>query len=636
MRQKRALCLAAALALTAGCVVPAHATRGETAFSDVDPEAWYAQAVTYCTENGLMNGVGDGVFSPDTGISRSMLATVLHRMAGSPTGQYAHSFSDVPEGTWYTDAAKWAASTGVITGNENGEFVPEMSVTQEQLATVLYRFAQNEGRKTDTDGDHTALNYADISTVSTWAYQPMEWAVRTGILFGLENNGSIFLYPQNVSTRAQLAYAFMNYVTLEKEEGKILQGTQTAVIEGFDWGPAVTKTILTLDQSVVPASVTADSFAVTERKESFDFASQSPEHIVTEATRTVTNAYVCDAQGTPVETASRYIALELNYSPSAGSPYCYDMLTGKNTVCNPYELSISLSDTANLVAEDGSAIPRLNIEKALDLSHALTPQLEGVDFSGAFTGTDGKRLTYGSYEPPADGQKHPLVIWIHGAGEGGTDASIPVLGNKVSALYGKEFQSIMGGAYILTPQTPTFWLQYDEEGNWQDNPGTDSIYLSTFMELVESYVAEHDAIDRNRIYIGGCSNGGFMAVDVILNHPDYFAAAFPICEAYLAEGITDAQLERMKDLPTWFVYAENDTVVPPESYEIPLVERLKEIGANVHTSVFPNVADTTGLYQGEDGGAYQYMGHWSWIYFFNNQCEENGVSLWNWLAEQSK
>ncbi len=421
-----------------------------------------------------------------------------------------------------------------------------------------------------------------------------------------------------------------------------LTATQTVVVEGFDWGPAVTKTILTLNQAVTADGVSPESFTVVETKESFNWAALQDEsldptvHVTSEAPRTVTAVYPCDEAGNQVEGASDKLALELAYDPNTGSPYCYDVITGQNTVCSPYELAITLAEGSALAAEDGTAVAALSVEPAVDLSAALMPQLEGVDLSGSFTGADGKTLTYASYAPADDGEKHPLVIWIHGAGEGGTDTTIPLLGNKVTALYGEEFQSIMGGAYVLTPQTPQFWLCYDEEGNWQDNPGTDSIYLPTLKELIDSYVAANPNIDADRIYVGGCSNGGYMTMNLILAYPDYFAAAFPICEAYLDAGITDEQLASIADLPVWFVYAENDTVVPPDLYEIPTIERLQAIGADVHTSVFPDVHDTTGLYTGEDGAAYQYMGHWSWLYFFNNQCEEEGVSLWQWLSEQSK
>lgn len=422
----------------------------------------------------------------------------------------------------------------------------------------------------------------------------------------------------------------------------VLTGAQSVVIEGFDWGPAVTKTIITLDGAVAADSVTAESFDVLETKESFNWAALGDDsldptvHITAEAPRTVTAAYTCDADGNLTSENSNQIALEMSYDPNTGTPYCYDLLTQKNTVCDPYELKVSLTDASTLAAEDGTAITELTVDPAVDLHSAAMPQLAEVDLTGTFTASDGTALSYGSYAPADDGEKHPLVIWIHGAGEGGADPSINNLGNKVSALYEEEFQSIMGGAYVLTPQTPEFWLVYNENGDWQDNPGVDSVYLTALMELIQNYVDSNENIDANRVYVGGCSNGGYMTMDLVLNYPDYFAAAFPICEAYLDSGITDEQLNGLKDLPIWFVYAENDTTVDPAIYEAPTIARLQAIDANVHTSVFEDVHDTSGLYLDENGDPYQYMGHWSWLYFFNNECEENGVSLWNWLAEQSR
>ena len=419
-----------------------------------------------------------------------------------------------------------------------------------------------------------------------------------------------------------------------REGPVVLTGTVNVEIMGFDWGPAVTKVFLTLDRTVAGVSVTDDSFAVTETKEAYNMANPQ-KHGLTKSQRRVIGAYACDAQGNPAEESNR-IALVLAYGPEEGSPYCYDMLTGKNTLCDPYELEITLTEYAMLETATGELVTGMALDGMVDLKNADYPQLEGVDLSGVYTGTDGKTLTYGSYAPEEDGSKHPLVIWLHGSGEGGTDAALPVLGNEVTAMYDVGFQETLGGAYVLTPQTPGHWLSHKEDASFRDNPGVSSIYHETLMELIEAYVAAHPAIDRNRIYVGGCSNGGFMTMDLIMNHPDYFAAAFPICEAYPDAGITDAQLLRIKELPLWFVYAENDNVVDPQAYSTPTVARLRAIGADVHTSVFEDVHDTSDKYHFADGSPLQYSGHWSWIYFFNNECWENGVSLWQWLSEQSR
>lgn len=423
-------------------------------------------------------------------------------------------------------------------------------------------------------------------------------------------------------------------------------GSQRAVVIGDDWGPAVSKTIIHFDEAVDASSVSADTFTVSETKDSFNFAAlmggedsdvDPTEHITVTADRKVTDAYTCDENGNK-SVSSEYVAIELYYSPDEGNPFCYDVLTGQNTVCNQYELEVKLANGQTIASADGREISEVKVESAIDLSldKTLYPQLANVDLSGKYTSEEGYNFTYGSYVPEDDGNKHPLVIWVHGAGEGGKQNEIVALGNEVTALYGEEFQKAMGGAYVLTPQTETFWLTYNENGDWQDNPGVDSIYLSSLKGLIDQYVAENENIDTDRIYIGGCSNGGYMTMDMILNYPDYFAAAFPICEAYADAGIKDEQLAAIKDLPVWFIYAKNDTTVVPENFAVPTVARLEKMGADLHTSVFDDVHDNSGRFTGEDGNAYQYMGHWSWIYFFNNECEENGVNMWDWLASQHK
>lgn len=426
-----------------------------------------------------------------------------------------------------------------------------------------------------------------------------------------------------------------------------ITGTQKVVIEGFDWGPAVVKTIITLDQPVTADSVNADTFAVTENKEAFNIAAlldptagmDPTVHILQTTDCVVAAAYTCDEQGNEISVVSNHIALELDKNPDGsigGSPYCADFVTWTNTVCDPYELTITLKDGSQLMTESGSPVSELAIDATIDLHTAAIPQLAQVDLTGTFSSSDGYDLTYSSFAPAADGEQHPLVIWLHGAGEGGTDTSIPNMGAKVTALYGTEFQTIMGGAYVLVPQTTTFWLTYNENGDWLDNPGVPSIYTQALMELIESYVAANPDIDANRIYIGGCSNGGYMTMNMVMTYPDYFAAAYPICEAYADAGITDDQLADIKDLPIWFVYAQNDDTVVPANYEEPTIARLQTLGADVHYSAFTDVHDTTGLYTMEDGSPYQYVGHASWQYFFNNQCVENDTTLWDWLAAQSK
>ena len=414
--------------------------------------------------------------------------------------------------------------------------------------------------------------------------------------------------------------------------------TQKIVIQGFDWGPAVTATIIRLEDAIQADSVRAGDFTVVEKKEAFDWAAMAAEHNVVSSPRKVLDAYACTSCGDRTTLPTQYIRLELSYGPNTGIPFCYDFYTSKNTWCAPYELSVSLAANPALTTIWGNRIASLSVDPVIRFEDALLPQLGDFHRNGKFAGSDGKELRFAYYTPALQpGRKAPLVIWLHGAGEGGADARIALLGNKIAALIGQEFQSALGGAYVLAPQTPGFWMEYDEEGHWQDNPGTASVYTKALRELIQAFVDKF-TVDADRIIIGGCSNGGYMTMNMVLQYPDVFAAAYPICEAYKDSGITDKQLEGIRNLPIWFTYAQNDTVVPPADYEAPTIERLRAINPNLRTSVFADVHDTSGLYTNEDGTPYQYQGHWSWFYFFNNECVDDttGENLWAWLGKQHK
>ena len=165
---------------------------------------------------------------------------------------------------------------------------------------------------------------------------------------------------------------------------------------------------------------------------------------------------------------------------------------------------------------------------------------------------------------------------------------------------------------VLTPQAPTMWM---DNGNGYTTDGS-SIYTENLMSLIDQFVKEHQEIDPNRIYIGGCSNGGFMTMNMIINYPDYFAAAYPICEAYDDSWISDEQIQAIKDIPIWFTHALNDTTVDPQKTTLPTYERLLAVGADVHKSIFDDVHDTSGQYFTPEGNPYQYNGHWSRISYF--------------------
>lgn len=388
------------------------------------------------------------------------------------------------------------------------------------------------------------------------------------------------------------------------------------IVKGFDWGPAATKVVIKVGTDFDKTrNLDTSLFRVTEERKN--------EKGTLNLDRTVTDAYYSDEYGNRTENNGGFISLELGFSPEEGSPMFYDFATGFNKWFD-YKLTVKTEDAK---------------ETVLNNEDFYFPEVKNVDLSGQFTGSEGHSLTYASFKPKNASAENfrPLIIWLHGMGEGGTDPLITLYGNKVTPLFGEEFQRIMDGSYVLTPQTPNFWLQYKEgeQASWAKNKGQDSIYLKDLKELIDKF-ADENFVDKNRIIVGGCSNGGFMTMDLILNYPDYFAAAYPVCEAFYPRKLKKERLLPLKDMPIWFVYAKNDFTVLPIKYEKPLLRMFKKIGAkNIIVSEFADVHDTSGKYE-KDGKPYQYFGHFSWIYFFNNECIENGVSIWKWMSEVSK
>lgn len=266
--------------------------------------------------------------------------------------------------------------------------------------------------------------------------------------------------------------------------------------------------------------------------------------------------------------------------------------------------------------------------------------------SSSFHASDGNILPYASFSPKQDNHKNALVIWLHGAGEGGTNPEIAYLGNKVTALISNEFQSCFDGAYVLVPQCPEGYGWPVEENGDNTSGATPSKWRTSLFELIDDYVNHNDDIDKNRIIIGGCSNGGNMVYDMILSHKGYFAAAFPMCHEYDVNIMTEEDLNYLKDFPLWSTYTLEDS----SSYlgSIPIVNKMKEIGAsNFHYSEFKDASDETGRFFGDVNNLeildttgtstipLKYNGHWAWTKFFNNACKEGDINAWNWLSQQT-
>ena len=187
-------------------------TPVELPFTDVPEDAWYGEAVRYVYEHGLMAGTGTTTFSPDMTTSRAMVATILWQQAGSPVVNYAMDYADVDPAAWYGEAVRWAASEGIAGGYGGGLFGPDDPVTREQLAAMLYQFARNQGYDLSVGQDTNILSYTDAFQVSEYAVSALQWACGAGILSGTGDGST--LSPQGEATRAQTAVMLQRFCEL--------------------------------------------------------------------------------------------------------------------------------------------------------------------------------------------------------------------------------------------------------------------------------------------------------------------------------------------------------------------------------------------------------------------------------------
>jgi len=414
-------------------------------------------------------------------------------------------------------------------------------------------------------------------------------------------------------------------LTLNVQESNAQDETRnqyTLIVDGYDWGPGANKVVLPMVESI--EKVNANDFSVAVERSATGVEMHEGE---ASGSRKIVHAYVSDAHG-KFTSAGKHATLVLDVNPTdpLSSPikYVFNDGRGSNQWIN-YNLTVTNTSTQQI----------WNTE-----SGRIMPQLDQFDLKGIYNQGD-ISLTYASFTPKVSNEKSPLIIWLHGGGEGGKDPSIPAIANKATNYASSEIQAYFGGAYVLIPQSPSFWMQA-EDGNYTRGDKND-IYHKTLIGLIKKYVADNPNIDTDRIYVGGCSNGGYMSLKLILEHPDYFAAAYISALAYHEKYITDAQIESIKNIPIWFVHSKDDPVTKAEETVVPLYKRLISAGAeNVHFSFYNHVTDLSGFYGGED---FHFNGHWSWIYSHANDADfdfdgkpvlidRKPVTIMEWMAAQ--
>lgn len=417
-----------------------------------------------------------------------------------------------------------------------------------------------------------------------------------------------------------------------------------------DFGPWVSKLVLDLPCEVGTGDVspagfnvfcarreTADGSVLMRREKGQPAARPSQGYVDVRA------AYPCDARGARADRGS-HVALEM------GEVRLNKRIEGSvvksRFVTNDYRVT----QLAELPGTDGPVSGLVFDECAGD----ICPELAGWHEGTQAEKVDGVRLAYGYYEPPLlaasndgdRGEKNvgpaPLIVWLHGAGEGGDEVGRAYQGNRVTALSQDPIQRYFGGAaWVLVPQCPTFWM---DDGAEQLGRVNESVYVRPLKALVDEFVAARPGlVDPDRIVIGGLSNGGFMTVRMCLDYPGLWAAGIPVCAPFYEENQTPGAVAALARTPLWFVHAKGDELVDPRQTSLPLYARLREAGAEAHMTYFDHVEDLTGVYREPDGRPKRTFSHGVWIHVYNDFCRTDldgrnvmaggePVGVWEWAA----
>lgn len=372
----------------------------------------------------------------------------------------------------------------------------------------------------------------------------------------------------------------------------------------YDYGPRVDKIVLELPEEVKADSVETDSFHIqSANKSQIDLE-------VTNGDRVVTNAYVTDNENGEETDSGKYITIELetNLNTQFAEVLQWDEESFSNY---PMDMNYNVEQIIPFESVDGE-----------EISYTYTMDEFIQNEVDLFTsGESEEGIHYRDYKPEDDGEKHPLIIWLHGAGEGGDSNVTQINGNRgATAFISKEAQEAFDNPYVLAPQSPDYWMPELVLGETVLK-GTDN--TDKVVALIKEYIAANENIDTSRVYIGGCSMGGYQTWETLFAAPELFATAFPICAAY---EVPQDRLDTVKDTPIWIIHAENDDTIPVQ-YSRDAYNYLKDNGGNVHYTEYPNVQ-----IDGQD-----FSTHASWIYPLNNDPKlEDGTTFFEWMSSQKK
>jgi predicted peptidase len=377
--------------------------------------------------------------------------------------------------------------------------------------------------------------------------------------------------------------------------------------ETLDGGEQVTAVTLHTARlgPIDPASLTTDTFSV-HAKATSPIPIAPGDQILSE--------YDLDRRVTAVRLDRRgNIVLDLSYGEGqlGGGTLGYIVSKGRNV---RLDLVYTIRQNAPIVGCHGHPIT---------ISSFVQGRLSNPEVDAFSYHISGSGLKYRLYSPPRATRpgRHPLIVWLHGGGEGASlpdnyyDNETTLRANRGALGFAtRQAQQIFSGAYVVAPQSTSYWIE--------DGPR----FAPLILEIIRDLVRRH-GIDRERIYVAGCSNGGYMSLEMTTVYRHLFAASVPICgvvEAQQPGGpalVPDAELRRI-DTPTWLVASRDDDTVPPRTNTV-----------HAH-DLIPGSLMT--LYDHVIRNGHQFPGHWSWIYVARNDPSINGTHIWQWMAQQRR
>lgn len=383
----------------------------------------------------------------------------------------------------------------------------------------------------------------------------------------------------------------------------------------LDGGQQVVSLTLDTPEGIDPASLTPNSFSVRAKGVN-KYRGLDPEKVAGEfdVERVVTGVHL-DGDGD--------VVLELAHGEGVKGAQTFGWSDGENRNIM-LQLSYTVRQLKPLALKDGS---NLRYERFTQ-GALVDPE---VDAFGSGTSRSGlkyrmyvpgtPRRSAGSTTVAARGRdaKVPLVVFLHGGGEGGWaksyDNDLPLIANRGALAFAtREAQATFGGAYVVAPQAFTRWLDDSEYS-----------YTARLKSLIDEVVATKN-IDPQRISIVDPSNGGYMTMKMAATYPRFFSAAVPVCGVIRVDGnrvLSDAQLRRLGSTPTWFVAASNDPVVPFAENTL----AAHRLAAGSLLTTYRNVV----------WNGHEFDGHWSWIYVARNDpATKAGASIWEWMAAQRR